>query len=127
MTRTRKWVSCACGYNWAWQRQVETGEDTHCSCCGRNWLKQLRKQQSSKEGKEGNSPRAVWDAGRGSGKGKGEGKGAKGQPGPPEGKVGTVLAGLWKDLRKPRRKPFSRQGSTRLARVARRPPPPPRG
>ena len=61
MTRARKWVSCACGYNWAWQRQVETGEDTHCSCCGRNWQKQLRKQQSSKEGKEGNSPRAVWD------------------------------------------------------------------
>ena len=110
MTRTRKWVPCACGYNWAWQRQVETGEDTHCSCCGRNWQKQLRKQQSSKEGKEGSSPRTVWDAGRGGGKGKGEGKGAKGQPGPPEGKVGTVLAGLWKDLPEAAQKAFQQAG-----------------
>ena len=97
MTRTRKWVSCGCGYNWAWQRQVETGEDTHCSCCGRNWQKQLRKLQSSKEGKEGNSPRAVWDAGRA-------------QSSPDSGRTS----------RKPRRKPSSRQGSTRLAHVARR-------
>ena len=125
MTRTRKWVSCACGYNWAWQRQVETGEDTHCSCCGRNWQKQLRKLQSSKEGKEGNSPRAVWDAGRGSGKGKGEGKGTKGQPGPPEGKVGTVLAGLWKDLPEAAQKAFQQAGFNPPR--PRGPPPPPPG
>ena len=125
MTRTRKWVSCACGYNWAWQRQVETGEDTHCSCCGRSWLKQLRKQQSSKEGKEGNSPRAVWDAGRGGGKGKGEGKGAKGQPGPTDGKVGAVLAGLWKDLPETAQKAFQQAGFNPPR--PRGPPPPPPG
>ena len=50
MTRARKWVSCACGHNWTWQRQVESGEDTHCAVCGRNWQKQLSKQQASKEG-----------------------------------------------------------------------------
>ena len=125
MTRTRKWLSCACGYNWAWQRQVETGEDTHCSCCGRNWQKQLHKQQLSKESKEGNSPRTVWDAGRGSGKGKGEGKGAKGQPGPPENKVGTVLAGLWKDLPEAAQKAFQQAGFNPPR--PRAPPPPPPG
>ena len=84
MTRARKWVSCACGHNWAWQRQVETGEDTHCTVCGRNWRKQLSKQQSSKDRWVTNSPRAVWEAGRSSGIGKGAGKGPQGQPGPLE-------------------------------------------
>ena len=110
MTRTRKWVSCACGHNWTWQRQVESGEDTHCTACGRNWQKQLRKQQSSKDGWVANSPRAVWEAGRSSGKGKGEGKGPKGQPGPLGGKVGTVLAGLWKDLPEAAQKAFQEVG-----------------
>eukprot|EP00439_Symbiodinium_sp_Y106_P030269 s7197_g3.t1 len=94
MTRTRKWVSCACGHNWTWQRQVETGEDTHCAVCGRNWRKQLRKQQSSKDGWVENSPRVVWEAGRSSGKGKGEGKGLKGQPGPPGGKATNQMKNL---------------------------------
>ena len=43
MTRTRKWLACACGHNWAWQSQVESGADTHCSACGRQWQRQLRK------------------------------------------------------------------------------------
>ena len=110
MTRTRKWVSCACGHNWTWQRQVESGEDTHCTVCGRNWRKQLSKQQSSKDGWVANSPRAVWEAGRSSGKGKGEGKGPKGQPGALGGKVGTVLAGLWKDLPEAAQKAFQEVG-----------------
>eukprot|EP00439_Symbiodinium_sp_Y106_P061995 s2403_g9.t1 len=82
MTRTRKWVSCACGHNWTWQRQVESGEDTHCAVCGRNWQKQLSKQQASKEGSSECSPRTVWAAHGGQSKGKGKGKGQKGQPGP---------------------------------------------
>ena len=106
MTRTRKWVSCACGHNWAWQRQVETGEDTHCTVCGRNWRKQLSKQQSSKDRWATNSPRAVWEAGRSSGIGKGAGKGPQGQPGPLGGKVGNVLAGLWKDFPRGRAEGF---------------------
>ena len=32
MTRTRKWVSCACGHNWTWQRQVE--DRRRHSLCG---------------------------------------------------------------------------------------------
>ena len=125
MTRTRKWVSCACGHNWTWQRQVETGEDTHCAVCGRNWRKQLRKQQSSKDGWVENSPRVVWEAGRSSGKGKGEGKGLKGQPGPPGGKVGTVLAGLWRDLPETAQKAFQEAGFNPPR--SRGPPPPPPG
>ena len=125
MTRTRKWVSCACGHNWTWQRQVETGEDTHCAVCGRNWRKQLRKQQSSKDGWVENSPRVVWEAGRSSGKGKGEGKGLKGQPGPPGGKVGTVLAGLWRDLPETAQKAF--QEARFNPPRSRGPPPPPPG
>ena len=110
MTRTRKWVSCACGHNWAWQRQVETGEDTHCTVCGRNWRKQLSKQQSSKDRWATNSPRAVREAGRSSGIGKGAGKGPQGQPGPLGGKVGNVLAGLWKDLPEAAQKAFQEVG-----------------
>ena len=124
MTRTRKWVSCACGYNWAWQRQVESGEDTHCSCCGRSWLKQLSKQQASKEGRSEDSPRVVRSAGGGRGKGKGEGKGPKGQPGPSGGKVGAVLAGRWNDLPESVQKAFQEVGYS-PPRPKGPPPPPP--
>ena len=125
MTRTRKWVSCACGHNWAWQRQVESGEDTHCTVCGRNWRKQLSKQQSSKEGGSERSPRTVWAAQGGQSKGKGKGKGQNGQPGPSSGKVGAVLAELWKDLPESAQKAFQEVGYSPPR--PRGPPPPPPG
>ena len=125
MTRTRKWLSCACGYNWAWQRQVESGDDTHCSVCGRQWQRQLRKQQASKEGSTEYSPRAVWDTTGGRSPGKGEGKGTKGQQGPSGGKVAAVLAGLWKDLPESAQKAFQEAGCSPPR--PRGPPPPPPG
>ena len=125
MTRARKWVSCACGHNWTWQRQVESGEDTHCAVCGRNWRKQLSKQQASKEGSSERSPRTVWAAHGGQSKGKGKGKGQKGQPGPSGGKVGAVLAGLWKDLPESAQKAFQEVGYSPPR--PRGPPPPPPG
>ena len=125
MTRTRKWVSCACGHNWAWQRQVQTGEDTHCTVCGRNWWKQLSKQQASKEAGSERSPRTVWAAQGGQSKGKGKGKGQNGQPGPSGGKVGAVLAELWKDLPESAQKAFQEVGYS--PPQPRGPPPPPPG
>ena len=125
MTRARKWVSCACGHNWAWQRQVETGEDTHCTVCGRNWWEQLSKQQASKEAGSERSPRTVWAAQGGQSKGKGKGKGQNGQPGPSGGKVGAVLAELWKDLPESAQKAFQEVGYSPPR--PRGPPPPPPG
>ncbi|CAE7235655.1 unnamed protein product [Symbiodinium sp. CCMP2592] len=123
MPRTPKWIPCACGYHWAWKRQVESGENTHCACCGRNWQKQLNKQQASKEARaeQSQSPRAVWEDGRTKGKGKGEGKGSKNPPG---GKVGAVLAGLWKDLPEAAQKAFQEVGYS-PPRPKGPPPPPP--
>ncbi|CAE7788995.1 unnamed protein product [Symbiodinium sp. CCMP2592] len=123
MPRTPKWIPCACGYHWAWKRQVESGENTHCAYCGRNWQKQLAKQQANKEARAENSqsPRAVWEDGRTKGKGKGEGKGSKNLPG---GKVGAVLAGLWKDLPEAAQKAFQEVGYS-PPRPKGPPPPPP--
>ena len=72
-----------------------------------------------------NSPRAVWEAGRSSGIGKGAGKGPQGQPGPMGGKVGNVLAGLWKDLPEAAQKAFQEAGFNPPR--SRGPPPPPPG
>ena len=101
------------------------GEDTHCAVCGRNWRKQLSKQQASKEDSSERSPRTVWAAHGGQSKGKGKGKGQKGQPGPSGGKVGAVLAGLWKDLPESAQKAFQQLGYSPPR--PRGPPPPPPG
>ena len=52
----------------------------------------------------------MWEAGRSSSIGKGAGKGPQGQPGPLGGKVGNVLAGLWKDLPEAAQKAFQEVG-----------------